>query len=113
MTHKNEYQSCIDACLKCASACNYCASACLQEDDVKPMTRCIQLDMECAVLCYAAAQVMSLKGQKAEDLCRLCADICDACGTECAKHEMEHCQQCAQACHQCAEECRQMSGATA
>ncbi len=30
-----QYQACIDACLRCASICNQCASACLQEQDVK------------------------------------------------------------------------------
>lgn len=66
MAHNQQYQSCIDACLRCASECNHCASACLQEEDVKMMARCIQLDMECAAICYAAAQVMSMNGQYAK-----------------------------------------------
>ncbi|RYZ61372.1 MAG: four-helix bundle copper-binding protein, partial [Chitinophagaceae bacterium] len=49
-----QFQSCIDACLRCASACQHCASSCTQEEDVKMMARCIQLDMECAAICYAA-----------------------------------------------------------
>ena len=78
------------------------------------MARCIQLDMECAAICYAAAQVMSMGGQTAEQLCRLCADICQACGDECRRHEhMEHCRECADACHRCAEECRRMAGVAA
>lgn len=105
----HSYQSCVDACLRCAALCNHCASACLQEDDVKTMATCIQLDMECAAVCYAAAQVMSIGGQTAEQLCAICADICDACGNECAKHsQMDHCRECAGACRQCAEECRQV-----
>lgn len=109
----HQYQSCIDACLRCAAICNHCASSYLQEADIKMMARCIQLDMECAALCYAAAQVMSLGGQTAEQLCRVCADICQACGDECARHQqMEHCRECADACHRCAEECRRMAGAT-
>ena len=77
------------------------------------MARCIQLDMECAAICYAAAQAMSMNGRKAKELCRVCADICQACGDECAKHShMEHCRECAEACHRCAEECRSMSEAT-
>jgi hypothetical protein len=109
----HSYQSCVDTCLHCAAICNHCASACLQEDDVKMMARCIQLDMECAAVCYAAAQVMSIGGQTAEQLCQICADVCDACGAECAQHENDHCQECAKVCHQCAEECRHMAGATA
>lgn len=106
----HEYRECIEACLQCAAVCNHCASSCLQEDDVKMMVRCIQMDMECAALCYAAAQVMSLGGDKARDLCVLCADACQACGEECKKHtHMQHCQECADACLRCAEICRSMS----
>ena len=78
------------------------------------MARCIQLDMECAAICYAAAQVMSLHGQMAQEICRVCADICQACGDECNRHkDMEHCRICAEACYRCAEECRRMAGVTA
>jgi len=79
------------------------------EEDIKMMAGCIRLDMECAAICYAAAQVMSMGGQKARELCRLCADVCEACGSECGKHDMEHCQECARACKRCAEECRKMA----
>lgn len=115
MNHSNvgyhQYQSCIDACLRCAAICNYCASSCLKEDDIKAMARCIQLDMECASLCYAAAQLMSLGSNQAKEICRLCADICRACAQECemhASHGMEHCRECAEACRKCAEECERM-----
>lgn len=73
------------------------------------MARCIQLDMECAALCYAAAQLMSFGSSKAKELCGLCADLCEACGNECARHEVTHCQECAEKCKQCAEACRRMA----
>ncbi len=107
----HRYQSCIDACLRCAAICNHCASSCLKEDDVKMMARCIQLDMECAILCYAAAQLMSLGSDQAKEICRLCADLCLACAQECDTHAgrgMEHCRECAEACRKCAEECNRM-----
>lgn len=75
------------------------------------MARCIQLDMECAAVCYAAAQLMSLGSERAKEFCRLCADICEACATECDMHAnmgMEHCRECADACRKCAEACRAM-----
>jgi hypothetical protein len=109
----HQYQACIDACLRCASICNHCASSCTQEEDVKMMARCIQLDMECAAICYAAAQLMSLGSSKAEEFCRICADICEECGNECGKHKTQHCQECAEMCHRCAEECRRMAGVSA
>ena len=74
------------------------------------MAQCIRLDMECAAICYAAAQVMSLGGQSAKVLCSVCADICNACAEECAGHEhMEHCRECADMCRQCADECKKMA----
>ncbi len=109
MTGYHTYKKSIEACLKCAAICNHCASACLQEDDVKMMGNCIQTDMECAALCYAAAQVMSIGGQNAAALCKLCADACEACAAECGNHETEHCKECAEACRACAEECRAMA----
>lgn len=105
----HQYQSCIEACLRCASICNHCAASCTQEEDVQMMARCIQLDMECAALCYAAAQVMSVGGAQAKALCRLCAEACRACGAECGKHQHRHCQECAEACRRCAEECERMA----
>src|SRR5258705_4655794 len=98
------YRSCIEACLQCAAACDYCAASCLKEDNVNDMTRCIQLDMECSVICKAAAQFMSLDSEHANAICQLCADVCHACADECNKHDMDHCRDCAEACRHCAEE---------
>lgn len=101
----HDYQKCIDACLNCAAICNHCASACLGEKDVKMMARCIQLDQECAALCYASAQLMSLGSTKSNQICQVCAEICHECAEECGKHQMSHCQECAEACRNCAKEC--------
>ena len=54
-----KFKDCIDACLACAVVCNQCAIACLNEEMVKQLTRCIQLDLECAALCRAAAEVIA------------------------------------------------------
>jgi len=75
------------------------------------MAACIQLDMECATACYAAAQLMSLGSDRADEYCRLCVDLCEACAEECGRHKNEHCQECAQACRDCAEECLHMVAA--
>lgn len=112
------YQSCIEACYDCATECETCATECLQEDDVKMMVRCVQLDRYCADICRTAAAFMTRAGMPGDDrfvaqICRLCADICDACEAECKKHEAEHCQRCAEACRRCAEECRRMAGSAA
>ena len=105
--HSNK--SCVDACLNCAAICNHCAASCLMEENVSQMVRCIQLDQECAALCYAAAELISLGSSRAKELCLICAGICGLCAEECARHEHEHCRECAKACQECAEECRKMS----
>lgn len=110
MSHQ-QFQKCIDECYACAVACNHCAASCLQEDNVKMMARCIQLDLECAAICRAVAELMSLGSQYSRHLCKLCAEICRACGDECAKHDMQHCKECADACYKCAEACEQMATA--
>ncbi len=67
---RSPYQECIDACRQCVTICYQCARfSCLLEDDVKSMARCVQLDLECAVLCNAAAQVMSLNGELSNKCC--------------------------------------------
>lgn len=111
MAHQ-KFQDCIDACVACALACNHCAIECLKEDDVKMMARCIQLDMECAAICRAAFEIMSLGSDYSAQICRICADACKACAEECEKHAsmgMEHCRECAEACRRCAEACEEMA----
>jgi hypothetical protein len=110
MPHQ-QHLSCIEACHSCAVACNHCAASCLKEQDVKMMSRCIALDMDCAAICQIAAAAMSRGSEHAKAICALCADICQTCGDECAKHSMDHCQQCAKACLQCAKSCREMAAA--
>jgi hypothetical protein len=73
------------------------------------MARCIQLDMECAAICYSAAQLMALGSERALEVCRICADLCEACSEECRRHPMDHCQECGKVCTQCADECRKMA----
>ncbi len=112
MTNEQNYQDCIEALLRCATECQQCASFCLREEEDNLMAKCIKLDMECAAICYATAQLMNLGSEFAGDLCRICAEICDACAKECAKHEADHCQRCAVECTACAEECRKMEFAS-
>lgn len=109
MSHE-KYQSCINACDACAVECEHCATACLEEDQVKKLTRCNQLNRDCADICRLASALMARGSEFASQICALCAEICQTCGDECAKHkEMEHCQRCAEVCYRCAEECRKMA----
>jgi hypothetical protein len=104
-----KFKSCIDECLSCAWTCNYCAAACTREKDPGMMAECIRLDMECAAICYAAAQLMSFKSSQSKAICSICSEICIACADECSKHQHDHCRDCAQQCRACAEYCRRMA----
>lgn len=108
MSH-GKYQSCIRACYDCAIECDHCAIACLQEEKVKEMARCIELDMYCADACRLAASFMSRGDEFARRVCSFCAEICEECGKECNMHHMDHCKICAEACYKCAMECRSMA----
>ena len=106
-THQ-PFQNCIEAWLRCAAECQECASFCLREEENPILARCIQLNTECAAICYAAAQLMAMGSKYAHEICRICADICEACAKECEMHEVDHCERCAIECRACAEECRKM-----
>ncbi|MEO6452686.1 MAG: four-helix bundle copper-binding protein [Ginsengibacter sp.] len=108
-----QYQKCIDACLECATECNHCAVSCLEEKDVQYLIKCIRLDLECAVICRASAELMTLGSAYSSQICDLCAAICNACAKMCEQHGnmgMEHCRECAEACRACAKETMEVAG---
>jgi len=93
---------------ECAAECNHCTSACLDEQDVKMLTKCIKLELDCAEICRLATSFLSRGSDHAVHILKECAEICDACATECEKHShMEHCKKCAEVCRKCAEACQQ------
>ncbi len=51
-----KYQTCIDACNSCAEACEYCATCDLHEQNVKTMASCVQINRDCANICWTASQ---------------------------------------------------------
>lgn len=106
MHTSSQYQSVIQALNECAAACDHCYNACFQEQDLKMMARCIQLDRDCAEICKLTSSALARDSEAAKTLLQACAEICRMCGEECAKHEAQHCQECAQACKRCEEACR-------
>jgi len=72
------------------------------------MASCIRLDMECAAICYATAQLISMNSDQAAQVSKICAASCEACAAECRKHDTDHCLECAAACEACAAECMKM-----
>jgi hypothetical protein len=81
-----KYQTCIDVCNNCVESCEFCATSDLREQDVKSMTRCIQLNRDCANMCMTASQFMSRDSEHSKKICAICADICDLCAEECEKY---------------------------
>ena len=55
MSHE-QYQKCIEECIRCMMACNNCYNACLDEENVAMMTKCIRLDRQCADICALRMQ---------------------------------------------------------
>jgi len=106
MAHQ-ENKELLDALANCIAECNHCATACLNEQDVKMLTKCIQLDLDCAAICQLTSEFISRGSENAKLMTDACAKVCEACAKECEKHnKMEHCKRCAEACRQCADLCK-------
>jgi len=101
------FKKCIDACLACFVECNQCAHQCLHASEAPLQTRCIQLNHECAIICLAAANMLSIGNRWIGALYEECAEICEACAEECEQHNhLVYCKKCAEVCTKCAKECR-------
>ena len=97
----------LDALTACANACNFCTTACLGEADVKMMTACIRLAIDCAALCSLTASFIARGSAHGGHLLAECAELCGLCAAECEKHvHMQHCADCAKACRECEKACR-------
>lgn len=102
----NVNEELISALNKCADACNYCTTACLEEEDVKMMTACIKLDIDCAAICNLTANFIARGSVHGKHLLKECAELCNLCAAECEKHtKMQHCVSCAEACRACEAYC--------
>src|SRR5687767_13612798 len=104
MTGYHHYKVCIDICLRTAMVCNNCVINCAKELNADKLD-CIQLASECAIICSAAAELMSIGSARVKEIARLCAVMCDECAKECSKHMDDHCMECAEACTACADAC--------
>ena len=82
----------------------------LDEKDVTPMAHCIEIDRDCAELCYTAAKLLTRDSEFAHELLALCEKACRHCAEECGKHKDEHCKKCAEKCLECAEACHAHHG---
>ena len=95
----------------CAVVCTICADACLAEDDAALLVECIRLNLDCAAVCTATANLAARAGAREpaslKAMLAACAAATRDCGDICAQHAMhEHCRICAEACRACEEAAR-------
>lgn len=95
----------------CASASEECIAACLHEKDVTRMAHCIEVDRDCAEICFLGAKLLMRHSEIAHKYLVVCEEACRLCAEECDKHNDEHCKRCAAVCRKCEEACRQHHGA--
>ena len=99
MEAQGQFAHCTQACHNCADHCPQCAT-CIYETEIRPLQRCMQLDLECSLRCNTAAGMRGLAGEYSYRLCVRCAEMCTACADEWQKHSnMGHCRAGAGWCH--------------
>jgi hypothetical protein len=103
-------QAVVQQLLECAIACEHCATSCLNEENVEMMTRCIELDRDCADTCLHTAKLVTRGSEIADVILAACEKICRLCAEECKKHNNDHCQLCAEICDRCAQACHEHHG---
>jgi hypothetical protein len=98
----------------CATACASCADACVAEPEVAPLRATIRLNLDCAAICAATADVLARRNAPDFDVLRTllhaCMLACAACAAECDRHapSVLHCGVCADACRACEAACRRI-----
>ena len=97
----------INTLMECALTCERCMSACLEEKDVTEMAHCIELDRDCAEVCFLGAKLLIRDSEIAHQYLKICEEACRLCAEECSLHQEEHCQECARTCRRCQEECHE------
>ena len=104
----HDYKDCIAACLKCATVCYHSAMSAVNEGPQETLS-CAPKDLECATICTATAQLMSMGGTYAGRLCKLCAEVCEECAVMSESYKIQHCQECAETCRLCVIECDKLA----
>ncbi len=92
----------------CVAACEACSVACLEEPDL--MSRCIELDRDCADICALGARLLQRNSEISHIYLAICEEACRECADECVKHDSDHCKACADVCERCAEACHAHHG---
>ncbi len=105
MTEFNKYKVCISSLFNCASACSNFVAKAVKNNYNSEYSKCIQLAMECSVLCYSTAELLSLDSSRVKKIAKICAKLCDDCAAEFIKYPEDHFQETAELCVACADNC--------
>ena len=97
----------INTLIECAIACERCMSACHEEKDVSMMAHCIELDRDCAEICFLGAKLLLRDSEVAHQYLKVCEEACRLCAEECSLHDHDQCRQCAESCRRCQQACHQ------
>ena len=103
----HNHEALIQTLLDCARACEVCAAICLDEQDVTLMAHCIELDRDCADICFLGAKLFLRDSEVAHQFLVVCEEACRRCAEECSLHNHEHCKRCAEACRRCEHACHE------
>jgi hypothetical protein len=97
--------TCILMCEACADACTVWADACVSEPGLDRVLDSIRLDLACAEICRATANVIASfpDARFARAQLRACSEACRACAIASREYQAQHasCRACARACEAC------------
>lgn len=99
---------CIDVLVECARTCTMCADACLGEELVAHLTTCVRTNADCADICFVAAKVLSRPTGHSAELKRHLLETCVIACDRCADECRKHSLR-HHHCQVCAEACRRCS----
>lgn len=74
------------------------------------MAHCIELDRDCAEICFLAAKLLLRDSEISHKFLAVCEEACRKCAEECGMHDHDHCKRCAEACRRCEQACHEHHG---
>ena len=100
-----DWPAVVEACRTCARICRGDADACAKEPDAGALSHCVRADLDCAVVCNAAAQVLHRRSAPDMGVLMAVLKACSAAAVACAE-EHDHFAETRAESGLCAEACR-------
>ncbi|RAV60128.1 hypothetical protein DIU36_02195 [Mucilaginibacter rubeus] len=96
---------------RCTLLCACYVAQNLGQDPSRVTGTGIHMALDCASVCKAMAEELTLEDIITLHLCQVCAFICNSCGEELERLDgmgIAYCSECSKACYQCAQTCQQI-----